>query len=260
MVSAVPGDIATLINFNTWTGGGNYPTGAWHPGDVISDRYRLRLPEEVRRAQAWYLQIALFDIHSGARIPLTVGSEPVGDAATLHPVRVGATDPERQAPLETECLASPVYFGEAVALDGLRVWEEEAASAGVDPAARTDAVHVILWWRSIAPLPEDYVVFVHLYDAEGRLVATADAPPLVGGFPVRMWRPGDRVVDERAVSLPEDASETDSLQLGVGWYDPVTGARLAVTTADDGRLPDAGVDSDRLRLSASQELLISVSP
>ncbi len=282
MVSAVPGDIATLINFNTWTGGGNYPTGAWHPGDVISDRYRLRLPEEVHRAQAWYLQIALFDIQSGVRIPLTVGGEPVGDAATLHLVRVGATDPEQQAPPEADRLTSPVYFGEAVALDGVRVWSEadsdrrrSAASADIEPdrprsAASADiepasAMHVICWWRSIAPLPEDYVVFVHLYDAEGRLVATADAPPLAGGFPVRMWRPGDRVVDERTVSLPGEAdlshaSEALSLQLGVGWYDPATGARLAVTAADDVRLPNAGFDSDRLRLDASQELLISISP
>jgi len=224
LVSAVPGEMDTLVNFNTWTGGGNYPTGVWHPGDVIADRYRLRLSDDVPRAQGWYLQAILFNSTDGARLPFTLGGHPAGDAATLILLRVGASNPEEQAAPETERLASLTYFDGAVALDGVRVAEEE------------EALDVILWWRSVAPLTEDYVVFVHLYDAGGRLIATADAPPLFGGFPTSLWQPDDRMRDERIVSLLEE--EVAPSRLGVGWYDPVTGIRLAAMTAGGVRLPD----------------------
>ncbi|UCC65495.1 MAG: hypothetical protein JSV36_10805, partial [Anaerolineae bacterium] len=224
LVSAVPGETDTLINFNTWTGGGNYPTGVWHPGDVIADRYRLRIPDDVPRAQGWTLQVALFDLDDGTRMPLTLGSHPAGDAASLALLRVGAADQEELTPPEADRLTSPIYFDGVVALDGVRVMEEG------------DALSVTLWWQSVAPLASDHIVFVHLYDSEGRLVATADAPPLSGGFPTSLWQPGDRVRDEHIMSLSEEGDAP--FRLGVGWYDPANGIRLAATTAEGARLPD----------------------
>jgi hypothetical protein len=236
LVSAVPGETAAPINFNTWTGGGNYPTGVWHPGDVIADRYRLRIPDGVARAQGWILQIALFDLDDGTRMPFTLRGHPAGDTASLALLRVGASHQEEHAPSEADRLTSPIYFDGVVALDGVRVVEEGRA------------LGVTLWWQSVAPLPGDYIVFVHLYDSEGRLVATADAPPLSGGFPTSLWRPGDRVRDEHPISLqPTNQLTSLPLRLGIGWYDPTNGIRLAATTAEGARLPD-------------DEFLIPISP
>ena len=224
LVSAVPGETDTLINFNTWTGGGHYPTGNWRAGDVIADHYRLRLPAAVDRAQAWELHVVLFEHDGGHRLRFALDGQPAGKAARLALVRVGASDPGAHAPPEADRLAAPVRFGEVIALDGVRMTEGEKA------------LGVTLWWRSVAPLGGDYVVFVHIYDAEGRLVATADGPPLSGGFPTSTWRPGDRVRDERKIDWLAEGSAP--FRLGVGWYDPVTGARLAATGADGVRLPD----------------------
>jgi len=222
LVSAVPGETDTLVNLNTWTGGGTYPTGAWHPGDVIADLYRLKLPDASPCAQGWYLQAILFDEKSGRRLPFVLGGQPAGDAATLALVRVGASDPEAQAPVGDERLTSPITFGRAVALDGVRVATDEGQ------------LHVTLWWRSVAPVTMDPIVFIHLYAADGELVATGDGPPLSGGYPLSMWKPGDRVRDEHVVPLPE--GESTPPRVGVGWYDPVTGERLAATAADGTRL------------------------
>jgi hypothetical protein len=142
---------------------------------------------------------------------------------------------ERQA---SKCMSAdgpcsyPIDFAGTVALDGARVTK------------KAQALDVTLWWRSTAPLANDPVVFVHLYDSAGQLIATADGPPLVGGFPVSLWQPGDRVRDQRSIPLPEEGdtpintkgSEAAPSQVGVGWYDPATGARLAATTADGVRL------------------------
>jgi hypothetical protein len=224
LVSAAPDETDTLVNFNTWTGGGNYPTGNWHAGDVIADRYRLRLPEDVDRAQAWELHVILFGHDGGRRLRFALGGQPAGKAARLALVRVGASDPETLAPPDEDRLDAPVRFGEVIALDGLRV------------TAGEKALGVALWWRSVASLGGDHLVFVHIYDAEGQLVATADGPPLSGGFPTSTWRPGDRVRDERKIDWLAEGSAP--FRLGVGWYDPVTGARLAATGADGVRLPD----------------------
>ena len=246
LVSAAPGETDTLANFNTWTGGGNYPTGLWHPGDVITDRYRLQLPADVRRAQGWALQVILFDPEGGRRLPFTLDDQPASDAAILGLLRVGATDPAREAPPTTDRRASPILFEGAVALDGMQV------------TAEGKNLDVTLWWQSVAPLSRDAVVFVHLYDAGGQLVTTADGPPLSGGFPTSLWQPGDRVRDERAIPPPRPLYPPYSppigggegkapFWLGVGWYDPATGARLAATTADGVRLPN-------------DELLLPVTP
>jgi len=224
LVSAVPGETDLLVNLNTWPGGGYYPTWNWHPGDVIVDRYRLQLPDTVVRTQAWYLQVLFFDADDGTRLPVTVGDQPVGEFAVLTSLRVGATNPGDLSPPGVDRLAAPIRFGEALALDG------------VGTTLGDEALGLTLWWRSIAPVDEDYIVFVHLYDAEGQLVVTADAPPLAGGFPTSMWQPGDRVLDERIVPRPTE--DEDPFQLGIGWYDPDTGVRLEAVTADGGRLSE----------------------
>ena len=229
LASAVPGETDTLVNLNTWTGGGNFPTGNWRPGDVVVDHYRLRLPGDVARVQGWYLQAVLFDSSDGTRLPFTLGGQrgrvrPAGKTAQLALLRVGASDPEAQVPPEADRLAVPIAFDGVIALEGVRAVEEGGM------------LKVTLWWRSVAALAGDRVVFVHLYDAEGLLVATADGPPLAGGFPTSLWRPGDRVRDEHVTSLPGEG--VAPWQLGVGWYDPLTGARLAATTADGVRLLD----------------------
>lgn len=223
LVSAIPGDTTTLINFNTWPGRGNYPTGNWHPGDVIVDPYTLRLPPDVKRAQAWLVQVVVFDRTTGRRLPFELNGAAAGDAAVLKLVRVGASDPTVHAPNTAEKLANPPRFGNAITLEGLRI------------TGQPDQLLAKLWWHSISHLDQDVIVFLHFYDAEGHLLATADGPPLSGGFPVPLWEPGDWIVEERAVEL---GGNTFPTQIGLGWYDPVTGVRLPATNSAGFALSD----------------------
>ncbi len=226
LVSSVPGDTATLVNLNTWPARGSYPTGNWHVGDVIVDRTSIRLPARVERAQAWRLHVILFDPSSGRRVPFTLGGQPAGDAADLGLVRVGGSVP----PVLPEAvrLSAPPRFAAGVALEGLQVRLDDGS-----------ATRVQLWWRSLAPVAQEAVVFVHLYDASGQLLATGDGPPLAGGFPLSLWEAGDVVVEERVLQPVEtSAPQGPPARIGVGWYDPVSGVRLPATSADGSRLPD----------------------
>jgi hypothetical protein len=77
----------------------------------------------------------------------------------------------------------------------------EAASA-----ERIEGSHwaVTLTWRAQGPVEAN--IFVHVVDAAHNLVAQADGAALGGMAPLSAWQPGDRVVDVRHLTLPQEGS------------------------------------------------------
>jgi 4-amino-4-deoxy-L-arabinose transferase-like glycosyltransferase len=104
-----------------------------------------------------------------------------------------------------------------------------------------DVLPLTLFWRAGAPPAEDYQVFVHLLDANGRLVAQNDAAPAAGLRPTSGWQPGELVADPHGVLLRGSAEELAPGEYGlyVGMYLPASGERLAVA----GGPGEAGGDS-----------------
>lgn len=92
-------------------------------------------------------------------------------------------------------------------------------------------VTVDLKWDTLQPLDRDYSVFVHLYDAAGRLVAQHDSPPQGGARPTSTWTPGRPIVDFHGLSVP--AGVVGPLALRVGLYDAANGRRLSLTDGRD---------------------------
>lgn len=207
LVSPVPGDDSVLVNFNTLPGGGTYPSMAWQLGEVIADRYRVGIPQDVARTQAWRVIAILYRLEDGERVPVSVAGQAAGGALGLGLVRVGVSN-ESPIPSDGQLEIKPV-FGDAMRLDGLQLDVDEGL------------LHIRAWWHALAPLESNYTVLVHIYDNEGTLLANGDTPPLHGGFPTSLWESGDSVVDEYTLELPPGG-----VQLGLGWYDPDTGVRL----------------------------------
>lgn len=218
LTSPIPGDDSLRFNYNTWPGRGNYPTTAWQPGRVIADHYLFRLPTSGVPTQAWQLLVALYEVESGERLSVRLYGQEVGRGLILTTLRV----PGRPADCPGDAaLAAPVSFGQAMALTGASVSSHFKGDPGIE---------VSLCWHSLATVPLDYTVFVHLYDENGELLATGDGPPMHGAFPTRLWQPGDLIADDHFISTwpPE---KTDGYRVGVGWYDPATGERLPAVQA-----------------------------
>jgi hypothetical protein len=218
LLSPVPGDDTTLVNFNTLPGGGNYPYCVWQPGEVVVDRYRLQVPERVAQAQAWQVGAVFYRLSDGERLPVTVAGQPASGMLGLGLVRVGASEPPT-VPLEARAgkkhpVESGPLFGDAIQLEGVLLRPEG------------QQVRVQVWWRAMAHLPGDHTTLVHLYDAGEEVLATADAPPLRGAFPTSLWEPGDLIADEFLLPLEESGK-----RVGLGWYDPSTGVRLPISGA-----------------------------
>lgn len=225
VLSPVPGDDTTLVNLNTIPGGGNYPTYAWQPDEVIVDRYRLEIPERVMRGQAWRIVAILYRLSDGKRLPVAVAGQPAGEMLELGLVRVGASEP-LVVPLEAQLDPAPV-FDEAIVLKGAQAWSED------------EELRVALWWEALATPKADYTVFVHLVDGEDQLVGTGDGLPMEGAFPTSMWHYGDHLSDEHVVPLPPDLSPGVHT-VKVGWYDPNSGVRLPAVQGVE-RLPQDAV-------------------
>jgi len=98
-------------------------------------------------------------------------------------------------------------------------------------SAPDDRVTVSLTWRSEGSIERSYKVFVHLYTADGRLVAQHDAVPQNELRPTWSWEPGEQIVDHHGLWVPPGIAEP--LHLVVGLYDPETNTRLALADGSD---------------------------
>jgi hypothetical protein len=119
-------------------------------------------------------------------------------------------------------------------------WEEEAtfgesiALAGRSVEKDDGLLKVTLWWKCLEPPQRRYTVFLHLYNADGKLVAQKDSQPASDHLPTVLWHRGDVVRDQRVIELPADLPG-GRYTLAVGLYDPQTMARLPAIAPDGTR-------------------------
>ena len=87
-----------------------------------------------------------------------------------------------------------------------------------------------LHWRASVPVSQYLKVFVHIFNADGQLVAQHDSIPALWTYPVERWAVGETVVDFHPLLLTP-AAGTGPFTVQVGFYDPATGARVPVQAA-----------------------------
>jgi len=146
--------------------------------------------------------------------------DPRGNVVTPTIARFKITGQAQAAPQIEN--AVNYNFGDQIALVGYA--EQESIARGSPLSAK-------LYWRALAPLTEDYTMFVHLIDANGKIVAQQDAQPQRGTFPTSFWDVDEIVADEYVLAVPRDASPGE-YQIRVGIYRASDGARLLTREGD----------------------------
>jgi hypothetical protein len=91
---------------------------------------------------------------------------------------------------------------------------------------------VALPQRALAPVDQDYTVFVHLLDGAGRKVAQRDSQPCGGACPTSSWQPGQIYLDRYTLDLPAEAPP-GPYRLAAGLYLIDSGERAIVLGLDD---------------------------
>jgi hypothetical protein len=204
-----------------YPGQGLYPTSLWSAGDAIANRYVLTLPETAFAPNHAQLEVGLYNLATGERL-LAYGPnrELLGDNARFQEIEILPR-------AETE-VPNPVHFNfeDKIGLLGYDM-DRRAASPG-------ETIHLTLYWRALAKMEEDYVVFIHLLWGQDQIWARVDSQPLDGAAPTSTWQPGWIIEDRYELTIGQDAPP-DAYQIEVGLYLPQAGKRLGIL-GPDGRL------------------------
>ena len=132
-------------------------------------------------------------------------------------------------------------------LDKWRIWvcngAETASIANLGGGIRLETVKipdrlpvagrlpVTLFWSAEQPPARDYTVFVHVVGSDGQMVGQWDQVPAAGRAPTSGWAPDSLIADEYRVPVQAGAGN-GPYRVYVGMYDPATGTRLDIASAN----------------------------
>jgi hypothetical protein len=149
--------------------------------------------------------------------PATLSKEPLAEADLAQAFDRTAT-PAAFARSARGSTPVEANFGHLVRLIGYDLDLQRAQAGGRIP--------VTLYWQALAPIPASYQVFTHL-EGEAGPVAQADGTPVCWSYPTDLWRPGQIIADQHAISLSPEVAPGD-YALEVGLYLPDTFERLDI--------------------------------
>lgn len=136
--------------------------------------------------------------------------------------------------------AANVRFGDQITLLGY-VLPSTSVRAG-------NVVPLTMYWQSLTKPARDYTVFVHLLDANGRVLVQVDTQPHGGAYPTSLWEPREIIRDNYALQLPADLTP-GAYRIEVGLYEYPSFLRLGVSDARGQVLGDHWLLSDLIQLS-----------
>lgn len=188
-------------------GYGLYPCSRWRQGEIVIDRRQLTIPPEASS--------------DTADVRLVIEGQ-----GTVLLQRVTIEKSERQFTLPPMQHTLDIQFSNLVRLKGFDV-EKEVVKRG-------DPLRLILYWQAIneAPIPTNYIVFVHLLGPHNQMLAQHDGPPAAGRWPSTAWVKEQVITDVHELAFKDEAYQGEAI-LEVGLYHPQTLERLKTPEGED---------------------------
>jgi 4-amino-4-deoxy-L-arabinose transferase-like glycosyltransferase len=91
---------------------------------------------------------------------------------------------------------------------------------------------VTVYWEALAPMAEDYSVFVHVLGRNRRVVGQVNTYPGLGAWPTSRLEPGDVLADTYRVPIDAGAEAPSLLRVEVGLYRYHEPGRAGLATRD----------------------------
>jgi hypothetical protein len=202
---------------------GDYPTSLWETGQVVRDRFDLLVDPETPRA-VYELRVGLYDEKAQNYLPVVVSSEEGVPSESISLGQVLVRGRKRQ--FEVPSIGNPLAarYGEVVSLLGYDLEEDEVAPG--------DVLHLTLYWQAQQEMDVSYTVFVHLLDAQNRILGQQDSVPGRGQYPTTGWLEGEVVEDEYEIPVDPSAPFGEYL-IEVGLYDAAQPGYPRLPVLDD---------------------------
>lgn len=212
---------------NIWSGQVSAPR-QWSQDEVVCQRLRLRLPNEITSGQYAFNLVTRSET-SAPEVTSNLGS------LTLQPST-------RNYSLPASITPSGARFGHLagqpeIALAGAQIGEQSVAE---------NSLQVTLVWQVETPPQANYTAFLHLVDSQGQIISQSDAPP-AGGYATGQWAPGEVIFDAHLLSLPENLPG-GAYTLVAGLYDALSGQRLWAIDGTGQALPGNAAEITKVEL------------
>jgi hypothetical protein len=141
-------------------------------------------------------------------------------------------------------IPNPVHirFGEGMALVGYDL-NHLALGAG-------EPLTVRMYWQGEAPMDHNYTISVQLIDAQWRKAGQSDAQPQNGLTPTTEWEVGERLIDQRVLSIAPDVPHPNVYDLRIAVYtlDEVGEIQHLPVVWQVGQMPAQAVTLTRVRV------------
>ena len=191
------------------------PTYAWKVGQVSERHHALALDAGTPPGR-YQVKMVLYSVSTLQALDiLDEGSAPVGTDYALGTISV--TSPS--APPTIEELAIPHHlrhdFDGQVELLGYDLSTAEVQAG--------EAVRVILFWRTLRSMENDYRLHLQAQDNEGNVWAEGDLPLANEGYPTNRWNEGEIIKGQYDLAI-DAAAPTGEFPLRVNLLDKASGS------------------------------------
>ena len=188
-----------------------FPSTWWPAGIMLSDEHVLDLKASPA-PELLHAKVQVFDGAAGRRLPALDANGAANDGS------IGEL--KRSAP-PADLTPARAMLGDAIALvnAGAMTWSNGIAE-------------LPLTWRAETTMTQDYTVFVHLLDAQNRIVAQNDSMPRGGTYPTHAWSSGETVVDVHRIPASQ-ATVASVAHIEIGMYNASDGRRLPIAGGGD---------------------------
>jgi len=240
-LTALGRDASPIGKIDSYPGGGTLPTSLMRPGEIIADRYRIRIDRTAAAPSRIRVQIGVGLLDDGTYHSLEAQSA-TGDMLPPVITEAGVAYPADRA----ACLARPPAATSRLA-DVARV----TASVMPQRAHPGEPVAITLAWYPLRPTAAAQTVFMQLVTPDGQIAAQADRPPLNGDYPTTLWQRPCPFDDTYTLAIPASLSP-GSYTILFGLYDAADPAypRLGATDPNGTPYPNAAVHAGTVEVLA----------
>ncbi len=145
-----------------------------------------------------------------------------GHAVQLHRLRLGLEGPEKD--YRTFGGLRRIDFDSYIELIAVEYPSPPSAPIGRELIPGVE-LPMHMFWRAKRPTETDLNVSLQLVTGAGEGIVQEDGPPLGGSYPTSRWRPGETIITQTVLRIPDDAPIGPAI-LRVGWYDWRDGSPL----------------------------------
>jgi 4-amino-4-deoxy-L-arabinose transferase-like glycosyltransferase len=185
---------------------------------------------------AYQLEVNVIESRYDYRTPSRSWAGENLDRVALGPIKMSVIPPTA---IELQTLQKvDVRFGEAIGLLGYT----PPGDARLD-----SSLPLKLYWQSLAKPSTDYTVFVHLVDANGKVVTQVDAQPRGGAYSTSLWDASEIIADAYDLQVPADLAP-GSYRVEIGLYEYPSLTRLPAVDAKGNSLGDHWVLPDPIQV------------